>query len=124
MPPTSGPYDSVDSYANPVSRDHALWFSKETKHFFRSRISEFVYGGRVFVTSQLDSFPPEGLRRYVVHIATADKRLERLEPPKYHATRAQAHAAAAKFAADYAAELPTMTAARVREINTANGQDA
>ena len=77
------------------------WFSPDTLRFFRSRISEEVYGAGYFVSSELDNFPsmPNARRRYTVRRAKPNGSIETVSRFHQYASRSAAHAAARRFAA-------------------------
>lgn len=58
-----GPCPDVSEIMAANERSGGYFFSRDTMRFFRSRVLDGVYGGRLFVTSEQ---PPHGPRTYTV----------------------------------------------------------
>lgn len=81
-------------HANRAAGFH--FFDADTLRFFQSRVSDTLYGGRFFVTSEC---PPFGTRAWTVREAHPDGSIGTVGDFMEHATRAAAHRAARAAAA-------------------------
>jgi hypothetical protein len=90
-----GNYRSMESVrrANEAKGEH--WFSAGTMRFFRTRVSDTLYGGALFVTSDVG---PRDERAYSVRVAHADGSIGTVGDFLGYRTRRSAHAAAARLA--------------------------
>lgn len=100
-------WNTVEEIRQEAARTGSHFFDADSVRWFASRIHGDLYGGRVFVTSERDTsrfFPAwDGLRRYTVRVARyapGDSRLriDTLGEFGEHATREEAHRAAAALA--------------------------
>lgn len=92
-------YHSIDEIkaANRAACQH--WFSPDTIRFFRTRISDTIYGGRFFVTSETpDDDTP---RRYSVRVVHDDGHVVTVGEFREYANREVAHAAAQRCGAEF-----------------------
>ena len=79
--------------ANAAAGNH--WFEPGTMRFFRSRVSDRLYGGRYFVSSER---APRGARRYTVRVANDDGSIGTVGEFQAFASRGAAHRRAAWLA--------------------------
>lgn len=90
-------YRTVDEIVRANQRAGFHFFDRDAMRFFGSRVHDEVYGGRFFVTSELDFY---GERRfYTVREATEDGSVEVVGEFQQYASRSGAHAAARRYAA-------------------------
>lgn len=73
------------------------WFQPAAMRFFRSRVSDGVYGNGYFVSSERG---PDMARRYTVRKALPDGSIDQVGEFQQYASRSGAHAAARKAAAN------------------------
>jgi hypothetical protein len=87
-------YQSIDQIkqANAAAGYH--FFDADTLRFFRSRVSDRLYGGKWFVTSECG---PSEVRAYTVRRAEDNGSIQTVEPFN-RLTRSAAHALAARLA--------------------------
>lgn len=89
-----------------IRRAHSgHWFDRDTLRFFKSRISEVVYGGRFFVTSEKS---PNDKRRYSIRIAHSDGRIDTIGGFQGYATSKSAHKAAEELGSPYLKALRSL----------------
>lgn len=75
------------------------WFSPNTLRFFQSRFSQTVYGGRIFVSSEMNF---DGTQRlYTVRFVKADGGVETIGEFQQYETLAQAQGAARRAAREW-----------------------
>lgn len=58
-------FNTMTEVREAVTAGGSHWFDADTLRFFRTRLSEYLYGGRYFVTSEEN---PSGERRYTVRV--------------------------------------------------------
>lgn len=75
------------------------FFDKETIRFFGSRVGSKLYGGRFFVTSELDFYRTD--RRYSVRFVEDDGSVSTTVDFREYGSWREAHAAARKAARDW-----------------------
>lgn len=75
------------------------WFSPDNLRFFRSKVYPEVYGGRLFVSSELSPFPGDS-RRYTVRSVDEDGSIDTVGEFGQHATLSAARRAAREEAAN------------------------
>jgi hypothetical protein len=74
------------------------WFDPDTLRFFGGRVSETLYGGRFFVSSERDSGGAwDGRRFYSVRVANDDGTIGTVGEFGAYASRSGAHRAAARL---------------------------
>jgi hypothetical protein len=78
------------------------FFTPGAMRYFNSRISETIYGGRYFVTSER---PPSGPRRYTVRRINDDRSIEDVSGFQAYASLSGASAAAERYAREEQNEL-------------------
>jgi hypothetical protein len=77
---------------------HGHWFDASTLRFFRSRVSDTIYGGRFFVTSEQDGDHP---RRYTIRVAHPEGAIDTVGAFQQYATGSGAHKAAQRLGAEW-----------------------
>lgn len=93
-------FKNMDEVRKAVTDGGSHWFDKNTMRFFRSRVSEALYGGQYFVSSEEN---PSGERRYTVRkVEWEDDRYVINNVGDFHsyASRSGAHKAAQRAARD------------------------
>ena len=93
--------DSEDLVRTVIDSKTTHWFDADSQVFFRSRISEEVYAGRVFVTGERN---PSGIRRYSVRLLCDNEGsycVQNVSGFGAYAREEDALAAADRFAAKY-----------------------
>lgn len=89
---TTNQFHSIDGVraANRSAGQH--WFDRDTMRFFNSRISDCLYSGRLFVSSERMRYESSTPRRYTVRFVDTDAGIETLGEFDEFATSRQAHA--------------------------------
>lgn len=89
------PFTSMDSVRRANSEGGWYFFSVSTLRFFHSRVSERLYGGRYFVTSERG---PDEVRRYTVREALPTGDVVTVGTFQAYASASGAHAACKRLA--------------------------
>lgn len=90
-------YHSMDEVRHANANAGYHWFEPETLRFFRSRVSDALYGGRYFVSSE--RFDAHSPRRYTVRRANDDGSIDTVGEFQGFRTHQQATARAKHLAA-------------------------
>jgi hypothetical protein len=75
-----GPFRDVEQVKRANSNAGHHFFSRDTMRFFASRVSDGVYGGRMFVTSEKRGFQ-DTRREWHIRIARDDGTIETMATP-------------------------------------------
>lgn len=111
-------YNNTDDVRRDFDRQGSHWFEPGAMAFFKTRLSDKVYGGRYFVTSEEG---PNGVRAYSVRRIEEDRdgrlSIETVGEFQGHAKRRSAHKEAARLARTerHAAAYSVATVAEVNE---------
>jgi hypothetical protein len=93
------PFRSMYDVRQANDRAGYHWFSEDTLRWFRGRVSESLYGGRYFVSSEQNSGMGRSYPRlYTVREAVPDGGIETVGEFQGFSTSAKAHRAAAAYA--------------------------
>ena len=91
-----GPFASVDEIRRANARIDNYWFDPTTLRFFNSRISDVLYAGRIFISSERHVYEPAGIsepRLYTIRVASDRGEVFSLSEFQEFASSAQAKAA-------------------------------
>lgn len=92
-----GPWRDMDEVRTANRRAGNHFFDADTLSFFQSRVSDLLYAGRLFVTSEK---PRGGVREWTVRAAMDDGSCSTMEPGfRAFSTGAAAHRYARRLAA-------------------------
>jgi hypothetical protein len=91
---TPGAFRSMEAIKRANTDSGGFYFSKDAMRFFQSRVSDSLYGGCLFVTSECDGRRPRG---YAIRIAHADGSISSVTDVLHYGRRERAHMDAANI---------------------------